>query len=77
MTKSSIRRSTHHTGPHFYGRRINDTGDFAAAQLDVVRDVLSGKLSPAAANALNREARQINKMFEAALRAAELAGRTR
>jgi hypothetical protein len=60
--------------PVLYGRRITNTRDFIDAQTAAMRDLLAGRISVKKANAVNREAREILKMFRAAV-LAQKAGR--
>jgi len=48
----------------FRGRRVNNADDFIHAQLAVMRDVITGKISPAEARRLDRQSRAILKAIE-------------
>jgi len=53
--------------PILYGLRITNTREFMDANWAVSRDLLAGKITTKEANAANREARKILKMFKAAV----------
>jgi hypothetical protein len=58
--------------PILYGRRIKNTGDFKHALMTVSADVVAGRITPKEGNAINREAREILKLFKAAVSARSL-----
>jgi hypothetical protein len=69
MTKSGHIKKTEADPLLFYGRRINNSSDLINAQLAVMTDVITGKISPA-------ESRRLYRQSSAILKAAELLCRT-
>jgi hypothetical protein len=63
---------THNQFPILYGRRITNIQEFIDANWAVSRDLLAGKITVKEANAANREAGKILKMFDVAVSARKL-----
>lgn len=69
--------STDNRFPVLYGRRITNTAEFREGNIAAMSDLLAGRISVKEANAINREARQILKMFQAVVTCGGLARRSR